>query len=155
MFPFSGAGERQVTSAGYWHAIGGGGAWGTTAPSVPEGAANTIVRLDLKSGSTQDWFTRPGMQSRVMGFDAAEHPVVQGISRDETQIWLLTGPGQAQQLMAAKSTSGDPNRLFVESVLGDRNGTWIATNQGLYLSRDGGTPQKLSTVTGQLASTCA
>lgn len=154
LFPFSGAGERQVTSSNYWHEIGGGGAWGTSSPSVPEGAANTIMRLDLRAGSTQDWFTRPGLQSHVMGFDADGHPVVQAISRDETQVWRLMGPGKADQLLAAKTNGNDPNRLFVDSVLGDRNGIWIATNQGLYLTTASGT-QKVSTVTGQLAAACA
>ncbi len=50
MLPWSGAGERQVTGR-FWHAIGGGAAWGTVSQSVPQGAANAILRLDLGGGS--------------------------------------------------------------------------------------------------------
>jgi len=76
LFPWSGTGERQVISTGFWHAVGGGAAWGTVSQAVPEGAANTVLRLDLGGGSPADWFSRPGLQSRVVGFDISGHPVV-------------------------------------------------------------------------------
>jgi hypothetical protein len=47
LFPWSGSGERQVTGTGFWHAIGGGSAWGIVSPSVPEGAATVIMRMIL------------------------------------------------------------------------------------------------------------
>src|SRR5215472_16319611 len=90
LFPWSGTGERQVIGTGFWHAVGGGAAWGTVSQAVPEGAANTVLRLDLGGGSPADWFSRPGLKSRVVGFDVSGHPVVEARSKDVMEAWVVT-----------------------------------------------------------------
>ena len=70
------AGERQMIGGGFWHTVGGGAAW-APCRNRAEAAANTILRLDLSSGSPADWFSRPGPQSRVVGYDISGHPVVE------------------------------------------------------------------------------
>jgi hypothetical protein len=158
LFPWSGSGERQVTGNDFWQAIGGGAAWGTVSQSVPEGAANTIVRLDLSGGSPADWFSRPGLRSRVAGFDASGTPVVEASSKDVTEVWLVSGQNNGSKLLTVppptQQGQNGPIRAAVESVVGDSNGIWLATTDGLYLSA-GNRMEKVSTVTGQLGGGCA
>ncbi|HKF77495.1 MAG TPA: hypothetical protein VKF59_15250 [Candidatus Dormibacteraeota bacterium] len=161
LFPWSGAGERQVTGSDFWQEVGGGAAWGTASQSVPEGAATTILRLDLAGGTPTDWFARPGLQSTVVGFDASGDPVVQAMSKDVTEVWLVTGRNNGTKLLTVppsetQGTNGPngPNRPNVQSVVGDDKGTWLATSDGLYLSTPSRT-EKVSAVTGQLGGGCA
>ena len=161
LFPWSGTGERQVIGAGFWHAVGGGAAWGSVSPAVPEGAANTVLRLDLGGGAPADWFSRPGLQSRVVGFDISGHAVVEARSKDVMEAWLVTGQGSGTKLLtltptaAQKAQSGPygPGGPVIQSVVGDDKGTWLATTDGLYLSTSART-EKVSTVTGQLGAGC-
>lgn len=154
----SGAGERQVTGSNFWHAVGGGAAWGTVSESVPEGAANVVLRLDLGTGASAEWFSRPGLQSRVVGFDGSGHPVVQASSKDMTEAWLVTSQGNGTRLLALAPTGqqgiNGPLRPMVQSVVGDDKGIWLATSDGLYLATAAGT-EKASTVTGQLGGGCS
>lgn len=158
LFPWSGAGERQVTGSGFWQEVGGGAAWGTASQSVPEGAANVILRLDLADGTTTGWFSRPGLQSTVMGFDLSGHPVVQAMSKDVTEVWLVTGQNNGTKLLTVPpgSTQGAnrPSQPNLQSVVGDDKGIWLATGDGLYLSTSS-TTEKVSAVTGQLGGGCA
>ena len=159
LFPWSGIGELQVTGSGFWHAIGGGAAWGTVSQSVPEGAANTILRLDLGGGSPAEWFSRPSLQSRVVGFDLTGHPVVEASSKNVMEAWLVTGQSNGTKLLSLTPTPGQqnpagPGRPVLQSVVGDDRGIWLATSDGLYFSASGRT-EKVSTVTGQLGGGCA
>lgn len=160
LFPWSGSGERQITSTGFWHAVGGGAAWGTVSQSVPEGAANTILRMDRGGGAQVDWFSRPGLQSRVMGFDSSGHAVVQATSKDVTEVWLVIGQGNGTRLLTIPPPApqqqgpGGPIRPYLQSVVGDDKGVWLATSDGLYISTSART-EKVSTVTGQLGGGCA
>jgi hypothetical protein len=76
LLPFSGASPQQLTATGYWQAVNGAAAYGTPTSAVPYGTANTIQKLDLLSGTISDYFTRPGMQSYVAGFDAQGEPII-------------------------------------------------------------------------------
>jgi len=76
LLPSSGASPRQLVATGYWQAVGGGAAYGSPTSAVPYGTANTIQQLDLLSGAIRDYFTRPGMQSYVAGFDAQGVPII-------------------------------------------------------------------------------
>src|SRR6266850_1521656 len=49
--PFPGA-ARQVTAAGFWQGVSHGAAYGTATSAVPQGVANTILKLDLASGAS-------------------------------------------------------------------------------------------------------
>jgi hypothetical protein len=157
-FPYTAAAERQVATFGYWHAVGGNAAWGTSAPSVPQGATVTIVRLDLSSGAATSWFSQDGMDARVVGFDAAGHPVVATTSEEAFQVWLVDAQQHGTQLLSLpkETTPANPYQgaVPVQSAIGDSVGVWIATVEGIYLYRNGAT-QKVSTVNGQLAGTCA
>jgi hypothetical protein len=156
LFPYAG-GERQIASFGYWQAVGGGAAWGTRAPSFPQGATVAIVRLDLGSGASADWFSQDGENAVVEGFDTAGHPVVVTSRESDYQVWVVDGQRHGTQVLnlpREQARSGYGSDVPVQSVIGDANGVWMATADGLYLYRNGRT-QKVSTVTGQLGGGCA
>jgi hypothetical protein len=153
-FPYAGA-ERQVASFGYWQAVGGGAAWGTSAPSVPQGATVTIVRLDLSSGASTSWFSQDGESAQVAGFDASGHPVVVTSTEEAVQVWVVDGPQHGTRVLDLPQEPQSGYRgPIVQSVAGDANGVWIAVHDGLYLYRNGSS-QQVSTVTGQLGGGCA
>ena len=150
---------RLITSKGYWTATDGTFAYGTLTRDVPQGAANTIVKLNIATGAIQSLFTQPGMLSSVAGFDAAGAPVLLVVESKPqptvAQIWVAS-PGGATKLYetAVSSQPGMGPRLTfsVFSVVADSNGTWIATTSGLYLFSKSAGWELASTVTGPLAS---
>ena len=156
-----GGGTRRVTSAGYWTVADGKFAYGSPVPSAPQGAANTIVRVDLASGATVDVFSRPGMRSSAVGVDADGGAVV--LAYDSVaqptfaQLWLAQ-PGAATQILQTAitpsmgPTMGGPG-ISVYSVVADSMGTWISMNLGLYLYSKQSGLEPASTVTGPLGST--
>ena len=152
-----GGGMRQVTNNGYWSVANGKYAYGTLTSSVPQGAATTVVRVDLASGTVVDVFTRPGMRSTAVGVASDGGAVV--LSTDSApvptmaQLWLAQ-PGTAVQIVQTISNSSMPGPGFtVYSVVADSMGSWIATTSGLYLFSKQSGLELASTVTGPLAST--
>lgn len=120
--PFSGT-PRQIASNGYWQGVAAGAAYGTITSAVPNGASNTILHLDIATGKTVQWFTQPGSQSQVTGFDAAGHPVINGSAYDGAAgTWIATGPGTAIALSAG---------LYYQSGL---NGTPVADANGIWFN---------------------
>ncbi|HYW26971.1 MAG TPA: hypothetical protein VE953_22575 [Terriglobales bacterium] len=155
-FPYAGTSERQIASGGYWQNVGGGAAWGTGAPSVPQGATVTILRLDLGTGVTTAWFSQDGEFAQVAGFDADGHPVVVTSTEDAFQVWLVDGQMHGTELLNLPKEPPKPGygeEPPIRSVIGDVNGVWMAASDGLYLYRRGRT-QKVSTVTGQIGGGC-
>jgi hypothetical protein len=156
-FPYTGTSERQIATFGYWQAVGGGAGWGTRAPTVPQGATVSIVRVDLTSGVSTDWFSQNGEAAVVSGFDSSGHPVIVTSTESDFQVWLVDGPQHGTQLLNLPKEEPKPgygSDLPVQSVVGDATGVWIAASDGLYLYRNGRT-QKVSTVTGQIGGGCA
>jgi hypothetical protein len=75
------------------------------------------------------------------------------------EAWLVTSPDNGTKLLALTPTAAQqnpngPGRPALQSVVGDANGIWLATNDGLYFSASART-EKASTVTGQLGGGCA
>ena len=148
LLPFSGA-PRQITATGYWQAVGGGAAYGFEAPSVPTGAVQRLMRLDLKTGTAAPWFDNLPL-SNVIGFDLQGHPILT-LQVNPQQVVELTGSN-------AKVTiyDGSVPGLYVSwGVLADSNGIWLASGNGLYIYRTGTEHlEQASAVTGPLAGAC-
>jgi hypothetical protein len=148
LLPFSGT-VRQVTTKGYWQAIGGGGAYGYEAPSAPAGATQRLVRLDLKSGAMTVWFDDMPLYGNLLGFDQQGHPIVfaQGTP---PQLLILTGASKSVPIWDESLQS-----LYVTSVLADSHGLWLAASEGMYLWKGAGVPlERASQVTGPIAGPC-
>jgi hypothetical protein len=150
LLPFAGS-PSQITNAGYWSAVGGGAAYGTTTSAVPQGVATLIQRLDLKSRTIQDWFEVANASSYTFGFDAAGHPMFQVQSNlpspSPAQIWLVTGLGTAEILTVNYNFTGPP--------VADRHGLWFMAYQATYLLVLGQGMYRVANVGGQLAGGCS
>jgi len=149
VLPFSGA-PRQVTTKGYWQAVGGGGAFGYAAPSIPAGATQRLVRLDLKSGLITPWFNDLPQYTNVLGFDLQGHPIVfmQGTPQ---QLLVLTGSNKSVAIWDEAFQN-----LYVTWVLADTHGIWLTVSDGIYLWKGEGTPvERASQVTGPIAGPCS
>lgn len=151
LVPFTGS-PSQLTSGGYWTAVGGGAAYGTATSAVPQGVATLIERFDLKSHTTQDWFQVYGATSYPFGFDAAGHPIfiVQKISNyypPPPEIWLVTGLGTAEILTPNYGFSGPP--------VADRHGLWFMSYQATWLLVYGQGMYRVANIGGQLSGGCS
>src|SRR5579864_981591 len=150
LVPFSGA-VRQLTAMGYWQAVGGGAAYGTPTSAVPNGVANVIIRLDLKtSGATpKSWFEVADTQVNVFGFDPQGHPLMSiralGSYQQFAEIWDVYGVGQAEALFENQNFS---------SPISDIHGVWISSSNGIWLWVPGQAMVLVSTIGGQLAGSC-
>jgi hypothetical protein len=146
---FAGA-TRQVTTTGYWQAVGGGAAYGTATSAVPQGVATTILRLDLATGKSQPWFQLDGAQPTVAGFDGAGHPLmwvnVYGYGPYMTYVWVVNGLGDATVLASGQ---------FNGSIITDSHGIWISGNQQIILVKPGVGVFVVANIGGQIGGECA
>jgi hypothetical protein len=55
------------------------------------------------------WFSRSGLQSRVVGFDVSGDPVVEASSKDVMEAWLVTSPSVGTKLLALTPTAAQQN----------------------------------------------
>jgi hypothetical protein len=123
---------RQAT----WARITAGAAWSYSVDGNRFGSSS-FARLDLGTGTVTTWFSvvsaqppEPGSKSiRVFGFDGS-HPLVQVYVDERTsEVWLLTGPGQATRLPDLAL-----GVLTPPVSVADSHGTWlIAGDGGVYL----------------------
>lgn len=146
-------GVKQLAQSGFWQVASFGYAYGTITSSVPQGGTNVIRRMNLKTGLTTDWFTRPGKRSQVVGVTINGTPIIESTSSTTDEVWLGT---QTPKLLAtnyAPPSGVNGQQPYVMSALGDQVGIWIATTTGLYLYTDKAGLEFASSATGQLAST--
>lgn len=165
LLPFSGT-PKQITTTGYWRAATATAAYGTATSQVPQGATNSIIRLDLKTGATMEWFSRQGAQSGVSGVDGKGNVIisVSYLNGSGQEIWIATGP------TTALAIAGFTNQPYVGSSgfnsysapVADSHGVWFsgnysipgqnATGVALYVAGSG--LYWMSSIGGQLAGGC-
>jgi hypothetical protein len=146
---FAGA-ATQVITTGYWTAVGGDFGFGTPTSSVPNGATNTIIRVDLKNGTTTDYFSVQSASSSVQGFDPAGNPVIYVYGRNGLEIWIGTGPNVATEIAGLNGSNFYPQG----PIIADIHGLWIAGNTGIALHVNGVGWYAMSNFGGQLAGGC-
>jgi hypothetical protein len=149
LLSFAGA-VTQVASSGYWQAVGGGFGYGTPTSQVPNGAGNTIIRVDLKNGTTTDFFSLPSLQSSVQGFDPAGNPVIYVQGPNGLQIWIGTAPNVATEIASMYGANFYPQG----PVIADIHGLWLAGGNGIALHVAGVGWYAMSSFGGQLAGGC-
>src|SRR5882672_1660355 len=122
LLPYSGT-AKQITTTGYWQLANAVAAYGTTASAVPEGVANTIVRLDLTNGAVSDWFTRGGGRSEVIGFDASGNAVitVSYFTGGAFDVWVTKGLQDRTPIFGNSQGLGLNGRPIADS-----HGIWFA-----------------------------
>jgi hypothetical protein len=154
-------GVKQISASGFWQLAAFGYAYGTVTPAVPQGGTNVILRLNLKTGQSTNWFTRPGLQSRVVGVTISGTPIIEAASQTTAQVWLGTQTGKLLHTEAIDgSRQANPYygyqpypSVYAITALGDQVGIWVSTTSGLYLYTDKAGWEFASQTTGQLAST--
>jgi hypothetical protein len=146
---FSGT-VTQVIATGYWQAVAAGFGFGTPTSSVPNGAGNTIMRLDLSNGTTTDYFSRQGVQSYVQGFDPAGNPVIYVQGLGGVEIWIGTAPNVATEIANLNGSNFYPNGPLVSDI----HGLWIGGSNGIALHVTGAGWYAMSNIGGQLAGGC-
>jgi hypothetical protein len=149
--PLSGA-SRQVTSSGFWQAIGGGAAYGTVTSSVPQGATNTINKLDLRTGSIAPFWTAESGPSQVIGFDQHGYPLVT-VSYPTGQAMFIVGPQNYYAIAAMGYGQYNPPPYPYGSPIADSHGLWFAVGGGIELYSNGAW-YWMSLIGGQLAGQC-
>ena len=166
LFPFSGT-PRQITTGGYWQAVTSGAAYGTSTSAVPQGVSNTILRLDLATGRSTEWFAHPDSQSSVGGFDQHGNPIiyVRFLNGSGTEIWIVTGANSGSPISGFVSLYFSSGFNSYSVALADSNGIWFAGNystpysnntaSGLALYVPGSGFYWMSGITGQLAGGCS
>jgi hypothetical protein len=148
LLPFSGE-PRLVTAKGYWQVASGAGAFGYEAPSIPAGASQRLMRLDLKTGLITRWFDDLPQYTNILGFDLQGHPIV-FIQSTPQQLMLLTGSNQAVAMY-----DGQFQNVYVTWASADSHGIWLATGEGTYLWKGAGSDlERASQVTGPIAGPC-
>jgi hypothetical protein len=160
LLPYSGA-AKQITKAGYWQMAAAGAAYGGTASAVPSGVANTIIRLDLKTGAVTDWFRRGGAQSFMFGFDAHGNALISVnyfVSGGGNEMWITTSLkdrvpmfGSRQQLSATGQPIADSHGIWFPLYF---NGYGASTpGVGLYVAGKG--LYWMTSIGSNLAGGCA
>jgi hypothetical protein len=151
--PFSGA-AKQITASGFWQGVSHGAAYGTSTSQVPQGAATTILKLDLKTGASTSFFTQPNAQSYVTGFDLQGHPIIQVSYQNGIAIFIATGPGTST-VIAAQTYGGyqQPPPFPQGLPIADSHGIWFPAGNGLVLFVNGEW-YPMSSIGGQLAGQC-
>jgi len=150
--PFSGA-AKQITASGFWQGVSHGAAYGTATSAVPQGAANTILKLDLASGAITSFFSQPTAQSTVTGFDLQGHPIIQVRYANGTAIFIATGPGTAT-VIAAMTYGAYQQPPFPEGTpIADAHGLWYSVGNGIVLFANNSW-NPMSNIGGQLAGRC-
>ena len=164
LFPYSGA-SRQITKTGYWRAATATAAFGTATSAVPQGATNSIIRLDLKTGATTEWFSRPFSQSSVQGFDAKGNAIisVSYLNGSGNDIFIATGATSASAIAGFSNPQygGGTGFNSYSLPIADSHGVWFAGNYTNYGRGETGVALYtgsafywMSSIGGQLAGGC-
>jgi hypothetical protein len=153
--------QRQVTKEGYWDSVASGAGWGRPTSSYPgDGAVYSILRLDLKTGVSEPWFTRAGVQM-VVGVDLGGAPIVMvtpktGPSSSDLELWLVTGRDQGALIYSAPAVVNGLSVLgLVTPVIGDSHGIWFEAGPKLYLYSQQSGVQEMAPARAGLAGGCA
>lgn len=163
LLPFSG-GAQQLTSSGFWQGVAAGAAYGTSASAVPQGVANPILRLDLKTGTTQTWFTVDGATEQVVGFDGSGSPLIvvnynPNAPGENVQSYLWSVPTLGGGLTIAVVYG--PGYYQPDTFLGfyppviDGHGMWFGSGLGIFLFIPYKAWYLASTFNGTPAGACA
>src|SRR5713226_2879405 len=166
LFPYSGT-ARQITTGGYWQGASSTAAYGTSTSAVPQGATNSILKLDLSTGKSTEWFSKSDMQGSLMGFDQHGNPIVnvRFLNNSGTEIWIVTGANSGTAISGFATTYGGYGFNSYNTPVADSHGIWFAGNysspytgvntSGLALYVPGSGFYWMSGIQGQLAGGCS
>jgi len=103
-----------------------------TSPPPVEVPWDETIRYDLSSGQEQVWSYHPGEQVTVVGTTAAGDPIETVEGTSESSLEVATSPDTATTLLTGPGLTS-AHGLTIYSTFTDSHGTWVGTDQGLYL----------------------
>jgi hypothetical protein len=131
------AGEQKI-----WMAVSGHAAWAMVITKIQQTQTQPpmkLVRLDLKDGSSVDWYVSLG-PFIVAGFDADNYPILIGFGQSAAapgaSVALVTAPNK----MVALEAKGGSFLGGRGTAITDAHGTWFGSGDGsvwLYSSARG------------------
>jgi hypothetical protein len=106
--------------------FGSGAAWTGNEPYTN----TTVFRVDLTTGVSSEWFTKPTAWLWYEGSDASGRPLVmwQQDPPAASEIWVLTGPSQGSRLY-----SGSKDEMPFLPQVTDSHGVWSGSSNGRNL----------------------
>lgn len=158
VLPFSGA-PVQVVTTGYWQAANDTAAFGTATSAVPSGTTQQLIKLDISTAKTSDWFSLPNGNLNVVGFDTHGNPLVQvgyPAGYNAWELWVTTGANQGFVLLN-NNEGVNASGPFVA----DAHGLWFAVNalyggtSGLALYIEGSAIFEMNAIGANIAGGCA
>jgi hypothetical protein len=136
--------ERLVTSEKIVVAVGNGKAWLSQLTSSRVGSGfDTLIELDLASGSKTIWIHRNKLNVNLIGLTSAWLPVV---SITGEGVFLLRSPGVGERIYSGSH--------WLDYISSDTHGNWFESYDGIYFySRSSGF-HRVSAVSGAPAGPC-
>jgi hypothetical protein len=124
-----------------------------TLPGPPGigGSNNEVQGRDLNTSMTTTWLYRPGSNLYVQAA-ANDSIIVSGYDISGSSIWVVSGPGQAVPITVPETGDAVP---YSNGVVGDANGWWIASLDGIYLWTPHTGAVLISTLSASPAGACA
>ena len=123
-------------------------------PVVEQGgeAPDTLLRLDLRSGTLVQLYRVRGAFADVLGFDWTHRPIVI-VGGTQVGLAILTGPSTAQPIPVgeAKLTFDHVDR----SLVADSDGFWFTADQGVFRYTSGGGIRQVWGRPARIAGACA
>jgi hypothetical protein len=120
-----------VTSVGRGWYVTADAAWALDAANFVYGrrqVTDRVLRLDLKNGSTGEWFAVPGASLRILGFDGEGFPVVVSRQNGIEDVFLVAVANSGTKL-----PTGSLGVTVVSGAVGDDHRLWLGTDGGVYV----------------------
>jgi hypothetical protein len=104
----------------------------TAWPAMEIAPADSVVQIDLATGTETEWFYRAGAYPWVIGLSGGRPVISVTGSGGQGEIRLLDRPGSDGQLIYSGSLVFNG---YIGNIQGDGERTWIASTHGIYLYR--------------------
>jgi hypothetical protein len=135
---------RTIRQDGAWTTVGNRAAWGFLGSRGMGEPVDRVDRLDLATGRTELWLSRPGTNLQVLGMDLQGRPLVQINSLtaqpESPDVVLLEAPGQARILFSVPAVAP------ATGALADGHGIWFLTPTKVLLYREGASLQEVLSI---------
>ena len=137
--PTSGAVTQVAVVHRVW-AVRDGKAWAarldprdqTVWPAMEIAPADSLVEVDLGTGTETEWFYRAGAYPWMLGFASGRPLVGVADSAGRTEVRLVDQPGSDGKLIYSGNLAFDGSFLEYQ---GDGDRIWLGSPRGLYLYR--------------------
>jgi hypothetical protein len=144
--PQSGS-KRLVTEEKIVYVVRDGKAWlGQRISSQPGSSPDTLVQLDLTSGTKTTWFHHDDALVWIVGLTSAGVPIVTARTAHGDEVWLVSSPGHEKRIYSGPDWFSFP--------IPDSHGIWFLSSYGVYLYSETGGVQKVSNLLGTPAGVC-